>query len=98
MKAAVVQMRAEAKDYLDLDAILADGRIDLPTALASARAIHGPQFNALATLKALAYFEDGNVRLLDSALKRRLVLAASHVDLDRLPTIAVPGDDLGPQR
>src|SRR6185437_2641226 len=27
MKASVVQMRAEAKDYLDIDAILTDGRI-----------------------------------------------------------------------
>src|ERR1019366_8715501 len=50
MKVSVVQMRAEAKDYLDIDAILGDGRIDLPTALASARAIHGPAFNPLATL------------------------------------------------
>jgi nucleotidyltransferase AbiEii toxin of type IV toxin-antitoxin system len=40
-KAAVVQQRAEAKDYHDIDAILQDGRIDLPTALASARAIMG---------------------------------------------------------
>jgi hypothetical protein len=38
-KAAVVQQRAEAKDYRDLDAILADGRVTLPAALASARDI-----------------------------------------------------------
>lgn len=54
MKASVVQMRAEAKDYLDIDAMLTDGRIDLPMALASARAIYGAAFNPLATLKALA--------------------------------------------
>ena len=34
MKAAVVQKRAEAKDYLDLDAILAHG-VDLSAALAA---------------------------------------------------------------
>ena len=89
-KASVVQMRAEAKDYLDIDAVLTDGRIDLPTALASARAIYGESFNPLATLKALAYFEDGNVRRLPQAVKDRLVQAASAVDLDRLPTIAAP--------
>src|SRR5215831_15788407 len=44
-KAAIVQQRAEAKDYLDVYAILQDGRIDLPTALAAARGIYGPQFN-----------------------------------------------------
>ncbi len=91
MKASVVQMRAEAKDYLDIDAILTDGRIDLPTALASARAIYGQAFNPLATLKALAYFEDGTVWRLPQAVKDRLVQAARAVDLDRLPVIAAPG-------
>lgn len=90
-KASVVQMRAEAKDYLDIDAVLTDGRIDLPTALAGARAIYGESFNPLATLKALAYFEDGNVRHLPQAVKDRLVKAASAVDLDRLPTVTAPG-------
>jgi hypothetical protein len=45
--ASVVQQRAEAKDYLDIDAMLIDGRIDLPTALAAAKAIYGAQFNPL---------------------------------------------------
>jgi hypothetical protein len=53
-KAAVVQQRAEAKDYRDIDAILQDGRIDLSMALACARAIYGPTFNPLITLKALS--------------------------------------------
>ena len=34
MKAAVVQQRAEAKDYIDLDALLQAG-IELPTALSA---------------------------------------------------------------
>jgi hypothetical protein len=37
MKAAVVQKRAEAKDYVDLDAIIRETEIDLPTALSAAR-------------------------------------------------------------
>src|SRR5450631_4270336 len=32
-KASVVQMRAEAKDYIDIDALLTHSAIDLPTAL-----------------------------------------------------------------
>jgi len=60
-KASVVQQRAEAKDYIDIDAILADGRIGLPTALAAARAIYGPQFNPLITPN----------RLLKNSLVRR---------------------------
>ena len=86
-KAAVVQQRAEAKDYIDLAAMILDGRIDLPTALASARAIYGEQFNPQITLKALSYFEDGNLSRLDKATKDYLAKAAREVDLDRLPTI-----------
>ncbi len=88
-KASVVQMRAEAKDYIDIDAMLTDGRIDLPAALASARAIYGAQFNPQITLKALSYFEDGNMKTLPDAMKRRLARAAAAVDLDRLPVLAV---------
>ena len=36
-----MHQRAEARDYLDIDALLRDGRIDLPTALVSARGIYG---------------------------------------------------------
>jgi hypothetical protein len=61
-KASVVQMRAEAKDYIDIDALLTDGRIDLPTALASARAIYGTQFNPQVTLKAGARGDSGRSR------------------------------------
>ena len=86
-KASVVQQRAEAKDYADIDAIPRTGRIDLPTALAAARAIYGPQFNPQITLKALSYFGDGTVHDLPQAAKDRLAKAAREVDLDRLPTL-----------
>ena len=90
-KVSVVQMRAEAKNYIDNDAMLTDGRIDLPTALACACTIYGGQFNPQITLKALSYFEDGNVGTLPKDTKRRLAKAASAVDLDRLPVVAVSG-------
>jgi len=61
MKAATVPHRAEAKDYLDIAAMLEAGVTDLPTALAAASVIHGPQFNAQLTLKALCYFHDGDL-------------------------------------
>jgi hypothetical protein len=88
-KASVVQVRAEAKDYIDIDALLNDGRIDLPTALAAGRAIYGTSFNPQNTLKALSYFEDGNLRRLPQAVRDRLARAAREVDLDRLPAIDV---------
>jgi hypothetical protein len=89
-KASVVQMRAEAKDYVDIDALLTDGRIDLPTALAAARAIYGRAFNPQITLKALSYFDDGNLRQLPRSVMDRLAKAAREVDLDRLPVIGPP--------
>ena len=88
-KAAVVQMRAEAKDYLDIDAMLNGGQVTLPLALASARAIYGHAFDAQSTLKALSFFDDGNLRALPQALKERLAKAARSVDLARLPALAV---------
>jgi hypothetical protein len=86
-KAAVVQVRAEAKDYIDIDALLTDGTIDLPAALAAARAIYGTAFNPQSTLKALSYFDDGNLQRLPRPVKDRLAAAAREVDLDRLPVI-----------
>lgn len=73
-KAAVVQKRADAKDYLDIDAILRHG-IDLPTALAAGLVIYGKTFNPFITLKALTYFED--VASLPDDVCRRLAAAAA---------------------
>jgi hypothetical protein len=87
-----VQVRAEAKDYIAIDAILMNGRIDLLTALASARALYGTAYNPQITLKALSYFDDGNLGTLSEPTKLRLARAASAVDLDRLPVIAADGD------
>ena len=90
-KAAVVQMRAEVKDYIDIDALLTYRAIDLPTALGAARAIYGMQFNPQSTLKALCYFGEGNLRRLPQPVKDRLVKAACEVDLAQLPMITASG-------
>ena len=90
-KASVIQVRAEVKDYLDLDALMRLGEVDLPTALAAARALYGPTFNPEVTLKALSYFDDGNLRDLPNDVKLRLVEASREVDLDQLPVL---GSDL----
>jgi hypothetical protein len=59
----------------------------LATALAAAHALYGPTFNPEVTLKALSYFDDGNLRDLPDDLKLRLVNAAREVDLDHLPVL-----------
>ncbi len=52
-KMAVVQTRAEGKDYRDIAALLENG-ISLPKALAAAKAIYGDQFELRTTLRALS--------------------------------------------
>ena len=59
-KVKVVQDRAEAKDYLDVARLLDEG-ISLGEALAGALAVYGTTFNPLLSLKALAYFGDGDL-------------------------------------
>ncbi len=86
-KASVVQLRAESKDYLDVDAVMRLGNISLPTALAAAQKLYGPSFNPEITLKALSFFDDGNLHDLPDDLKQRLVVAAREVDLDHLPNM-----------
>ena len=86
-KASVVQARAEAKDYIDMDAMMRLGKVDLPTALAAGRALYGPSFNPEITLKALTYFGDGNLNELPDDLRSRLITAVRAVDLDHLPYI-----------
>jgi Nucleotidyl transferase AbiEii toxin, Type IV TA system len=86
-KASVVQARAEARDYIDMDALMRVGHIGLPDALSAAKALYGPSFNPEITLKALTYFGDGNLRDLPDDLKLRLLTAVRGVDLDHLPAI-----------
>ncbi|MFQ5563365.1 MAG: nucleotidyl transferase AbiEii/AbiGii toxin family protein [Parvularculaceae bacterium] len=85
-KTVVVQKRAEAKDFADLDALISAG-VDLSTALAAALIVQGPSFNPHISLKALAYFEDGNLPTLDANVKRRLQTAVRNVDVNRLPEL-----------
>jgi Nucleotidyl transferase AbiEii toxin, Type IV TA system len=80
-KAAVVQQRAEAKDYIDIDAILNSGQVSLAQALAAAQKIYGSNFAPQNTLKALTYFDEPNLETLPKELKLRLVTAVRTVDL-----------------
>jgi hypothetical protein len=95
-KASVLQVRAEAKDYVDMDALMTRGMVSLPMALRAAQKLYGPSFNPEVTLKALSYFGDGNLHTLADDVKHRLVVAAREVDLEHLPDIdrATRGSDM----
>ncbi len=86
-KAAVVQVRPEAKDYIDLDVLIGAGGISLPMALTAAQKLYGVSFNPQITLKALSYFQDGDLGSLPEDTKARLAEVAREVDLDRLPVL-----------
>lgn len=86
-KASVVQQRAQAKDYVDIDALITQGGIDLPTQLGAARLVHGVAFAPTPTLKALTYFGDGDLPTLADDVKRRLVRAATEVNPLLLPDL-----------
>ena len=84
-KAAVIQKRSEAKDYIDLDALVHQAGISLPQALGAAKKLYGASFNPEITLKALCYYGDGNLGTVPPSVRTRLMQATREVNLDMLP-------------
>jgi len=82
-KAAVIQQRAETKDYLDLAAILKSG-MNLETALSAGRAIYGQRFKAEITLRALTSFDEGDLKRLPASVREQLAAVSSVVKLSHL--------------
>jgi hypothetical protein len=94
-KAAVITQRAEAKDYLDLLAIIHHGPgIDLARALAAAQALYGEQYNPIITVKSLNYFGDGDLHTLTQEQKAQLQTIAASARVQTLPTIPRVSDHL----
>ena len=79
-----MQQRAQARDYVDIDALIRHG-IDLPQLLAAGAAVYERSFNPLITLKALSYFDD--VPTLPAHVQERLRMAVAAVDPARLPAL-----------
>lgn len=90
-KLKTVQLRAEAKDYRDVVATL-DAGLNLAEGLAAAVAIYGKEFNGALSLKALTFFEDGDLPSLTREMRKKLLGAATSVNLKELPFVAArPG-------
>jgi hypothetical protein len=90
-KLKTIQLRAQAKDYQDIAAWLDTG-LSLAEALAAAGAIYGKEFNGALSLKALSYFEDGDLPTLPPETRKRIMRAATSVNLRELPFVAArPG-------
>ena len=77
-KLNTVYQRAEAKDYLDIHAILQSG-LTLGEGLEFARGVYGANFNAMLPLQALCYFEEPGLKELPGAVKESLTAAVRSV-------------------
>jgi hypothetical protein len=85
-KLKVILQRVEAKDYRDVAAMLEIG-VSLGSGLAAAKAMYGQNFQPSESLKALVYFEGGDLHTLSSVVKESLIKAVAgvralpHIDL-----------------
>ncbi len=74
-KVKVILQRIEAKDYRDIAAML-KADVSLAKGLAAARAMYGREFQPMESLKALVYFEGGDLHTLTVEEKETLIEAA----------------------
>jgi hypothetical protein len=91
-KVKVVQQRAEAKDYRDIATMIRAG-VGLAGGLSAARELFGPGFQPSESLKALAFFGDGDLSTLSGEEKATLVEAVAAVRA--LPHVAIVSRQLG---
>lgn len=85
-KLKVILQRAEAKDYRDIAAMINVG-IDLSLGLSGARLLYGPNFQPSESLKALLYFDDGDLYTLTKNEKNTLTDAVNAIT--NLPNITL---------
>jgi hypothetical protein len=83
-KLKVILQRAEAKDYIDIAALVRSG-LSLAKGLAIAQEMFRPSFQPSESLKALTYFNDGDLGTIQAADRATLISAAAEVR--KLPAI-----------
>lgn len=84
-KLKVLHDRVSAKDYTDLAALIERG-VPLAQAMAAARAMYGPAFEPAVTLKAMTWFEGGDMESLDTQ-RRQILLRAVDAFRGPLPVV-----------
>jgi hypothetical protein len=85
-KVKVILQRIEAKDYRDIAAMVKHN-VSLPKGLAAAREMYGLNFQPSESLKAMVYFEGGDLHTLTREEKDVIVKAVSEVR--ELPHVAI---------
>lgn len=95
-KLKVIMQRAEAKDYLDISQLLRAGA-SLIEGLGAARTMYGPAFAPAECLRALTFFDDGDLATVDekarqvlrteaAAASRQYPIPAIHTESKQLST------------
>lgn len=92
-KAKVILQRTEAKDYQDIAAMVRAG-VSMDRGLAAAERMYHPTFPVVHSLKAMTYFEGGDLKRLSVSDRNDLIAAASKVK-PSLPHVTV-NPDLSP--
>ncbi len=77
-KMKVILSRAEAKDYLDIYALLKSG-IALPEALGATKALF-PEFNPVPSLKAIAYHGEPELAAMPAEIRQFLTVESAKVE------------------
>lgn len=90
-KVKVILRRAESKDYKDIAAMIRAGE-DLARGLAAAKIFFGPNFQPSESLRALVFYEDGDLQELNPDDKKVLVQAVSEVR--DLPDVCIRSNHL----
>lgn len=93
MKLKVILQRAEAKDYQDI-ARMIEERVSLERGLSAAREMFGPAFQPSESLKALTFFEDGDLRSLGE--REKAVLRQAACAVQDLAPVRILSSALGP--
>jgi hypothetical protein len=78
-KLNTIQMRAETKDYIDIDAMLQHS-LTLQDGLACALAIYGPSFDPATSIRALCSYRDGTLPQLPQEIQKRLITTALKIE------------------
>ncbi|MBI9084268.1 MAG: nucleotidyl transferase AbiEii/AbiGii toxin family protein [Desulfobacterales bacterium] len=90
-KLKVLLQRVEAKDYIDIAAMVNAG-VSLGKGLASAKRMYGSSFQPSESLKAMVYFEGGDLASLSNETKNILIASVSRVR--DLPQVDLLSSDL----
>lgn len=83
-KLKVLLQRVEAKDYVDIATLIQQG-VDLAYGLAAAQLLYSPAFQPSECLKALVYFQGGDLASLSQSIRETLIASVARVGV--LPTV-----------